>query len=167
MNRRFFLRAALVVTGAAALLGGTIFMRRGIVEGRLTDSGREALRGIARGVLSHVLPAEPGALDVALTRHISNMETFLGGLPRALQLEISLLLGVLGNTASRTALTYMPSTWDNASTEQIHAALEAMRIHPIPTHQMAYHAVRDVTTLVFFAQPENWPTAGYPGPTEL
>ncbi len=167
MKRRFFLRAALVVAGAGAVLGGTIFMRRGLADGHLTDSGREVLRGIARGVLSHVLPQDATAREAALTQHVGHMETFLLGLPAALRQEISLLLGLLGNTAGRAALTYMPTSWSDASVEQIQAALETLRTHPMTTQKMVYHAVRDLTTLVFFGQPDNWKTTGYPGPTDL
>lgn len=167
MKRRFFLRTALVIAGAGAVLGGTIFMRRGIADGRLTDSGREVLRGIALGVLSANLPTDGAARDAALTRHLQNMETVLMGLPAALRQEISLLLGLLGNTASRTALTYMPTSWAQASVAQIQTALETLRTHPMATQKMVYHAVRDLTTLVFFGQPENWKATGYPGPIDL
>lgn len=167
MKRRFFLRAALVVAGAGAVLGGTIFMRRGIADGHLTDSGREVLRGVALGVLDSVLPQDATARESALTQHVSNMETFLMGVPAALRQEISLLLGLLGNTAGRAALTYMPTSWASASVTQIQAALETLRTHPMATQKMVYHAVRDITTIVFFAQPDNWKTTGYPGPTDL
>jgi hypothetical protein len=167
MKRRFFLRAALVVAGAGAALGGAIFMRRGIADGRLTDSGREVLRGVALGVLDNLLPTDAAARDAALTRHVQHMETFLLGVPAALRQEISLLLGLLGNTVGRAALTYMPTSWANASVAQIQAALETLRTHPMTTQKMVYHAVRDLTTIVFLAQPENWKSAGYPGPTDL
>lgn len=167
MKRRFFLRTALIIAGAGAVLGGTIFMRRGIADGHLTDSGREVLRGIALGVLDSNLPPDATTRDAALTQHVHNMETFLLNLPAALRLEISLLLGLLGNTASRTALTYMPTSWAHASVAQIQSALETLRTHPMATQKMVYHAVRDITTLVFFAQPENWKATGYPGPIDL
>lgn len=167
MKRRFFLRAGLVIAGAGAVLGGTIFMRRGIADGHLTDSGREVLRGVAIGVLDSVLPQDAAARDTALTQHVSNMETFLMGLPAALRQELSLLLGLLGNTAGRAALTYMPTSWASASVAQIQAALETLRTHPMATQKMAYHAMRDITTIVFFAQTENWKATGYPGPTDL
>lgn len=167
MKRRFFLRAALVVAGAGAVLGGTIFMRRGIADGHLTDSGREVLRGIASGVLNNALPQDGAAREAALNQHVGNMETFLLGLPAALRQEISLLIGLLGNTAGRAALTYMPTSWANASVTQIQSALETLRTHPLATQKMVYHAVRDITTLVFFGQPENWKITGYPGPTDL
>jgi hypothetical protein len=42
-----------------------------------------------------------------------------------------------------------------------------MRMHTLPTTQMAYHAVRDITCVQFFTAPDNWNVVAYPGPTSI
>jgi hypothetical protein len=167
MNRRFFLRAGLAVGGGLALFGGAVFWRRGLAEGQLTDSGRETLRGIARGVLHDVLPPEGPAREAALTAHVERMAAMLGNAPPMLRQEVSLLLGALGNTAGRLALTQMATPWSSATVPQIQDALQTMRTHPLDTTKMAYGAVRDLTCISYFSSPDSWAAAGYPGPLQI
>lgn len=167
MNRRFFLRAGLAVGGGLALFGGAVFWRRGLSDGQLTDSGRETLRGIARGVLDDFLPPPGPAREAALDAHVQRMGSMLGNAPPMLRQEISLLLGALGNTAGRLALAQMSSPWSTATVPQIQAALQTMRTHPLDTTKMAYGAVRDLTCISYFSAPDSWATIGYPGPLQI
>lgn len=167
MNRRFFLRAGLAVGGGLALFGGAVFWRRGLSDGQLTESGRETLRGIARGVLDNVLPAEGPAREAALDAHVQRMAAMLNNAPPMLRQEISLLLGALGNPAGRLALAQMSTPWSSATVPQIQAALQTMRTHPLDTPKMAYGAVRDLTCISYFASPEGWAATGYPGPVQI
>ncbi|MFZ5521559.1 MAG: hypothetical protein ACOZD0_10195 [Pseudomonadota bacterium] len=166
MNRRFFLRAGLAVGGGLALFGGAVFWRRGLSDGQLTESGRDTLRGIARGVLDGVLPQGP-AREAALDAHVERMATMLNNAPPMLRQEISLLLGALGNTAGRLALAQMSTPWSDATVPQIQAALQTMRTHPLDTTKMAYGAVRDLTCISYFSAPDSWAVAGYPGPVQI
>lgn len=167
MKRRFFLRAGLALGGGLALFGGAVFWRRGISDGKLTESGHEVLRAVARGVLDGSLPLEGPAREQALDAHMKRMEVMLVELPPMLAQQLSLLLGALGNAAGRLAIAQMGTSWSSASVPRIQEALEVMRTHPLPTSRMAYSAVRDLTTLPFFASSDTWAAIGYPGPMQI
>lgn len=165
--RRFFLRASLLVGGSAALLGGAVFLRRGISDHHVTESGKEVLRAVAQAVLSDLLPQDPQARVAALDRHVANLDTNLGGLPPALRNELSALLGAIATVGGRVAMTGMFARWNEASVPQVQAALEKLRMSPMPVVQSAYHGLRDLTTLAFFGDSANWKLAGYPGPLDI
>ena len=165
--RRFFLRAGLAAGGALALFGGVVFVRRGISGGRLTDAGREVLRGVARGVLADLLPTDDAALEAALDRHVLRMEEMMVNLPVALRVQVSALLGSLGTLAGRVAMTGMSTNWADASPAQAQAALEHIRTSPLPMLPAVYSVLRDLTTLNFFTDSANWKLAGYPGPLDV
>ncbi|TAL26934.1 MAG: hypothetical protein EPO01_01065 [Aquabacterium sp.] len=166
-KRRWFLRAGLAVGGAVALFGGTVFWRRGIVDNKLTEPGAEVIRAVAAGVLDDVLPAEAGARTAALDAHLKNMSRFLGNVPPMLRTELSVLLGALANTAGRTALTGMVGSWSSATPHDVQRALEHMRMSPLETVQMVYHALRDINTITFYSSSDNWKSVGYPGPLDI
>jgi hypothetical protein len=42
-----------------------------------------------------------------------------------------------------------------------------MRVPALPTTMLSYHAVRDLTAIAFFTNPDNWALAGYPGPMDI
>lgn len=166
-KRRWLLKAALAIGSVGAALGGSVFWHRGMSDGKLTEHGMEVLMGIARGVLSPMLPKDPLARQAVLNAHIQHMDVFLNNLPKALRTEINALLGLLANPPTRYLVAGLSSPWSQASDQDITKALEGMRLHPLPTTQMAYHAVRDITCMMFFTAPENWNLVAYPGPTSI
>jgi hypothetical protein len=166
-KRRWLLKTALLIGAAGSALGGSIFWQRGMSDGKLTEHGMEVLRGIARGVLGAMLPADPSARQAALDAHIQRMDVFLNNLPKALRTEINALLGLLANPPTRYLVAGLSSSWSHASDQDISKALEHMRMHTLPTTQMAYHAVRDITCVLFFTAPDNWNVVAYPGPTSI
>lgn len=166
-KRRWFMKAAVAIGAAGAALGGSVFWHRGMADGHLTEHGAEALRGLARGVLSAMLPKDPGLRQAALDAHIKRMDVYLHNLPKALRTEINALLGLLANPPTRYLVTGLSQSWSQASDQDITQALERMRQHALPTTQMAYHAVRDITCVLYFTAPENWSTVAYPGPVNV
>lgn len=166
-KRRWLLKTALVIGAAGSALGGSIFWHRGMSDGKLTEHGMEVLRGIARGVLAPMLPQDPTARQASLDAHIQRMDVFLNNLPKALRTEINALLGLLANPTTRYLVAGLSSSWSHASDQDIGKALERMRMHTLPTTQMAYHAVRDITCVLFFTAPDNWNLVAYPGPTSI
>lgn len=163
-RRRWLLKAGLALGAVGAALGGSVFWNRGVADGKLTPHGRSVLRGVARAVLSDVLPASPAGRKQRLDALLPRLETIVQSMPPSGQQELAALLGVLANAPARLMVTGLSRSWDEASTEDIAHALESMRVNALPTTMMAYHAVRDLTAMAYFADPENWPAVGYPGP---
>ncbi len=166
-RRRWLMKTAVALGAAGAALGGSIFWHRGMSDGRMTEHGLEVLKGLARGILPGYLPTAPTARQAALDTHAQRMGQYLSNLPEAVRLEINALLGLLANPATRYLVTGLSQPWSQAPDEAITQALERMRMHALPTTQMAYHAVRDITCMMFFTNPDNWKLVGYPGPMEL
>lgn len=166
-RRRWFMKAAVAIGVVGGALGGSVFWHRGMAQGKLTEHGAEVLRALARGVLGPMLTTDPTARQAKLDAHIVRMDAYLNNLPASLRNEINALLGLLANPATRVLVTGLTKSWQEASDNDITQALERMRMHALPTTQMAYHAVRDITCVQFFSAPENWPLVAYPGPTQI
>jgi hypothetical protein len=166
-KRRWLLKSALVIGAVGAALGGSVFWNRGISGGILTEHGRDVFKAISRAVLSHVLPTDPAAREAKLDSHLHRLNEFIQTLPSSSQMELAALLGVLANAPTRLMMTGLSTSWAKASTEEVTQALESMRVHALPTTMLSYHAVRDLTAIAFFTNPDNWALAGYPGPMDI
>ncbi|WP_374316735.1 hypothetical protein [Aquabacterium sp.] len=166
-KRRWLLKTGLAIGAIGAALGGSIFWKRGVSDGHLTEHGREVFRGVARGVLANYLPDAPAAREALLSRHLKEMERFVQTLPHAVQIEFAALLGLMANAPTRMLVCGLRKSWSEASVEDIQAALETMRINKLPTNMMSYHALRDITGIVFFSTRDNWSLVGYPGPLDI
>jgi len=166
-KRRWFLKTALAIGAVGASLGGLVYWKRGISDGKLTESGRDVMRGLAIGIVGPMLPKDATEREAMLEGHLAHVDTFLGGLPHVLQVQIGAILGLLGNLATRKMLTGLGSRWSEASEADISAAIETMRMNPLPTTRLTYQVVRSVTCMAFFSNSKHWKLAGYPGPIEL
>lgn len=166
-KRRWLLKTGLAIGAIGAALGGSIFWRRGVSDGKLTEHGREVFKGVARGVLSSYLPADQAARDKVLEGHLQNIEHFVQTLPQSVQMEFAALLGLMANAPTRMLVCGLRKSWSDASVDELQAALESMRIHTLPTNMMSYHALRDITGIVFFSAKEHWSLVAYPGPVEI
>lgn len=166
-KRRWFLKTALAIGAIGASLGGLVYWHRGMADDKLTEHGRDVLRGLAIGMVGPMLPTEAKAREAALEAHLERIEMFMNGLPTFLRGEISAVLGLLGNLPTRKMLTGLGKRWGEASEAEIADAIETMRMNPLPSTRLTYQVVRSVTCMVFFTNPTNWPQAGYPGPVEL
>jgi hypothetical protein len=166
-KRRWLLKSALVLGAVGAALGGSVFWNRGISDGVLTEHGRDVMKAIARAVLSDMLPTDPAAREAKLEGQMKRLGEVVATMPPSSQMELGALLGLLANASTRLLVTGLSSSWAKASTEEIAQALESMRIHKLPTTMLSYHAVRDITCISFFTNPDNWAITGYPGPLEI
>jgi hypothetical protein len=95
------------------------------------------------------------------------LDAVIDGLSPATRSEIAQMLALLSVAPARRWLTGLASDWDQAGLQEVEAALRRMRADPRPLRQQTYHALRDLNNAAFFAQPENWPLLGYPGPTPV
>ncbi|RZI84664.1 MAG: hypothetical protein EOP38_08320 [Rubrivivax sp.] len=166
-KRRWLLKSALVVGAVGAALGGSVFWKRGVSGGVLTEDGREVMKAVARSVLADMLPTDPAAREAKLEGQMKRLNEVIQTMPSSSQMELAALLGLLANAPTRLLVTGLSSAWGKASTEEVSQALEGMRIHKLPTTMMSYHAVRDLTCISFFTNPDNWAMTGYPGPLEI
>lgn len=165
--RRWFLRASLLMGGSLALLGGSVFMARGIRDRRLTASGKQVIRAFGLALFDDLLPRDPHQRAAALDRHVANVDAMLGDLPDTTRLKTSGLLGVLSNAAGRVAMTGMVTSWSDASVPQLHAALEKLRMSPLGDPQRVYYGLRGLNCVSFFTDAKNWDAIGYAGPNPL
>jgi hypothetical protein len=166
-KRRWFLKTALLIGAVGTSLGSLVYWQRGLSDGKLTDSGRDVLRGLAIGIAGPMLPEDISVRNAMLAGHLTHVEAFLNGMPKVLQTEVSAILGLLGNLPTRKMLTGMGSSWSEATDTEITNALEHMRLNPLPTTRLAYQVVRSVTCMAFFSNSDHWKLTGYPGPIEL
>lgn len=166
-KRRWFLKTALVIGAVGASLGGLVYWRRGMSDGKLTPSGRNVLRGLAIGFVGPMLPQDAAQRTAILDGHLQNVEVFLNGMPNVMRIEVNAILGLLGNLPTRKMLTGMGKDWSEASDEDITQAIETMRLNPLPSTRLTYQVVRAVTCMAFFSNSDHWQLTGYPGPIEL
>lgn len=169
MQRRTLLRlglgSALVL---AAIGGGLALIQPGLdPAGRLTTSGREVFRAVARAVLDGLLPVDGAAAEAALTAHLGRLDETIGAFPSQTRAEISRLLSLLAAAPGRLAIAGLSTPWDEADAAQLQAALESMRYASLTLRQQAYHALRDLTNAAYFSAPATWPALRYPGPRDI
>lgn len=166
-KRRWFLKTALAIGAVGASLGGLVYWSRGMSDGKLTPRGRDVMRGLAIGMVGPMLPKDAAEREAMLNGHLAHVEVFLTGLPNVLQTQINAILGLLGNLPTRKMLTGLSSNWSDATEDELAAAIETMRMNPLPTTRLTYQVVRGVTCMAFFSNSDHWKLTGYPGPIEL
>lgn len=166
-TRRLLFKAGLAIGVLGAAGAGSLWWRRGVVNGHLSDSGKALFRAVARGVLSDILPAEASAREAALDDHLSRLDGYVALLPAAVRQELALLVGALSNLPSRLLLTGMYTDWSRASDTQVQHALETLRLAGSATNRSIYHGLRDVVCLTYFSAPSTWAVTGYPGPADV
>ena len=169
MQRRTLLNVGVFTGAAMGLIGvGAAFLYEpGWRAGHLTQAGRSVLAAVARAVLDGSLPGDAGLQQEALSAHLSRMDATLNALPPATQREVNRLLALLATPPGRSALAGLPTDWALANVEELHDALQRMRVSRVSLRQQAYHALRDLTHAAYFADSGTWSLLGYPGPTVI
>jgi len=169
MQRRTLLKLGLVSGAAMTLVGGgmALFHEPAWRDGRLTVAGRRVLGAVARGVLDGSLPTGPTPQQSALASHLDRMDATLAALPPATQHAFAELLVLLALPPGRLALAGLATDWSVASVAQINASLQGMRVSRLALRQQAYHALRDLTHVAYFADAATWAQLGYPGPRQI
>ena len=166
-SRRWFLKSVGAIGAIGGALGGLVYWRRGMSDGKLTASGRDVFHGLTVAVVGPVLPKLSAEREAVLSDHLVHVEEFINGMPPAIQVEINALLGLLGNAPTRWALTGLSGAWKDASDEDVYQSLEYMRHNALPTTRLAYQTLRGIICLTFFSNSKNWQRASYPGPIPL
>lgn len=165
MKRRTLLKLGIGGVAVLAVVGGGLaLMRPGVVEGHLSGDAQIVMRAVARAVLEGNLPADAVDREAALHAQMGRLDGAIAGFPAAMQAELSQLLALLASAPGRIALAGLTTAWEEATVEELSAALQDMRVSKIALREQAYHALRDLTNGAYFADPGTWPMLGYPGP---
>jgi hypothetical protein len=168
MQRRRLLKLGLASATLLALAGGTLaVLRPGLHASRLSPAGREVFTALAPAMLEGSLPTAPSQRDQAIIAMLDRIDTLVAALPAHAQSELSQLLALLSNAAGRRALAVLDPEWPNASVAEIQHSLQAMRLSSVSLRQQAYHALHDIISGAYFAEPATWPILGYPGPVTI
>ena len=168
MQRRTLLKLGATSAALLAVVGGTVaWIQPGLERGALTPAGREVFRAIGLGVLDKTLPEQADAKEAALTALLGRIDVLISALPQHAQAELSQLLSILASGAGRRALAGLSTPWASASTPEVQAALQDMRLSSLAVRQQAYAALHDITAGAYFSEPTTWTMLGYPGPLAI
>ncbi|MGH8806475.1 MAG: hypothetical protein ACREX0_01185 [Noviherbaspirillum sp.] len=163
VSRRTFVKTgligALTLTTAGGLYRATL---RPVMLGKfvLDGAAKSALCAIIPVVLKDAIEPAPAQISIAIAR----VQDAISGLPFATQKEIADLFGLLTLGPARRFLAGVPDDWPQAKQEDIAAFLQSWRLHRFALLQSAYHALHDLITGAWYADPSTWATIGYPGP---
>lgn len=168
MKRRTLLTVGVGVATLLALAGGMIaLVGPGRREGKLTEAGRALFAALAKAVLGDMLPIKVDAQQRALNAHLSRVEAAITGMPPSLQAEVDELVTIACSAPGRLALVGLGTDWRTASTADVTAALQGMRVSRLSLRQQAFQGLRELTNAAYFADPATWPALGYPGQRAL
>jgi len=168
MQRRSLLKLGLVSGAVLALAGGAaVLLQPGLEQGRLAPAARALFASLGRAILQGTLPAEPQAQARALQGLVERVDAVAQNLPAHVQAELSQLVGLLCTAPGRRGLAGLAPGWDEASADEVRAALDGMRYSSLALRQQAYHALHEIVGGAYFSDEATWKAMGYPGPILL
>ena len=168
MQRRTLIKVGAVSAVLLAVVGGTAaLIQPGLQNGNLTAAGRNVFRAISAAVLDKTLAEQPQTKNAELTALLGRIDVLISALPQHAQAELSQLLSILASGAGRRALAGLSTPWASASTPEVQAALQDMRLSSLGVRQQAYAALHDITAGAYFSEPTTWTMLGYPGPLAI
>ncbi len=163
VRRRTFLKLGLA--------GGTLLAAAGAASwlaGRDPAANRrEVLAGVVPAVLDGALPATAAQRAPAIDRTIDAVEQAIAALSPSAQDELAQLFALAALAPTRLALTGLTMPWRDAGLAEVSAVLQAWRTHRLTLLQSAYHALHDLVTGSWYAEPAHWAAIGYDGPPQL
>jgi len=168
MKRRSLLKLGIASGVVLAVAGGSLaLLKPGLADNKLSADSRQLMRAVALAVFDGLLPAEAAAREARLAAHLDQLDANIAGFPPHLRGELSQLLSLLTSSGGRLALMGLTSSWAAASVADVQASLQAMSLSSLGLKQQIYHALRDLSSLVFFSNAASWQLVGYPGPREI
>jgi hypothetical protein len=168
MQRRSLLALGAISAAALALGGGALaLLQPGLRDARLSESGREVFAAISRGLLDGILPASDVQSRAAIQALLTRIDGVIAALPPHAQSELSQLLAILASSGGRRALGGVREPWAQASTAEVQAGLQAMRVSGIELRRQAYQALLDFVGGAYFSDRQTWGLLGYPGPRNI
>ena len=168
LKRRSFLKLGIAASVVLAVGGGALaLVKPGLVNGRLSPSARIVMAKIGQAILLGTLPTDPSALHAASDALLQRTDAFLAGLPVHVNAELDQLLGLLISAPGRRFLAGLSSSWQEATTAEVGAALQSMRNSGTELRVQAYQGLHDIVCAPYFSGEESWAVLGYPGPSAV
>lgn len=168
LKRRSFLKLGIASAVVLVIGGGAVaLMTPGLVAGKLSPSARTVMARIGQTILVGTLPTEPAALQASTDALLLRIDAFLAGLPSFVIAELDQLLGLLISAPGRRYLVGLSSSWEEATTAEVSAALQAMRSSGTELRIQSYQGLHDIVCAPYFSGEESWAALGYPGPRVL
>jgi hypothetical protein len=168
MQRRSLLALGAISAAVLALGGGALaLLQPGLRDARLSEEGREVFAAISRGLLDGSLPAGNAPSRTAIEALLTRIDGVIGALAPHAQSELSQLLALLASSGGRRALAGVSVSWTQASTAEVQAGLQAMRVSTIELRRQAYQALHDIVGGAYFSDRQTWGLLGYPGPRNI
>ncbi len=160
MQKRLFLKTGLIGTGLLVVGGAYYGLTRDAAKERQT-----VLNALIPAMLGSALPSDAKLNSAAVAANLAAVLTAISGLSPAAQKEIGQLFGLLASPIG-TRLAGI-DYWQSASTAQLQQTLQNWRNHRLDLLQTAYHALHDLITGSWYADPTNWTAIGYSGPIKI
>ena len=168
MRRRTFL--TLGVAGATALAAAgwwASLAKRLPRERALDDDAIRIVAAIVPAMLEGALPRDGGERKAAIARTIADVDRAILGLPPAARTELGQLYSLLAIAPARRAFAGVASPWEEASSAEVSAFLDAWRDSAWALKRSAYDALHQLVFAAWYANQRAWPAIGYPGPPRL
>ena len=168
MQRRSFLKLGIgsaVVLGVAG--GAVALMQPGFAAGKLSTGARQVMAAVGQAVLAGTLPADAATRAASVEALLGRIDTLVNNSPTHVQDEISQLLGLLSVGLGRRTLAGLGPDWQEASTAEVSACLQSMRVSSVRLRQQAYQGLHELVCAAYFSGKESWAVLDYPGPLAL
>jgi hypothetical protein len=165
LQRRRFLKLGIGAVVVLAVAGGAIaLVKPGLVNGRLSAPARLLMARVGQAMLQGTLTGDAQAQQQAIEAVLQRTDSFTAGLPEPVQAELSQLLALLATAPGRRGIMGLSASWEDATTAQTSAALQAMRESGTALRIQAYQALHDIVFVPYFSGEDSWSALGYPGP---
>jgi hypothetical protein len=165
LPRRSFLKLGLVGAAVLAVAGGAALMLHpALVNGAMSSSSRLVMSRVGQSMLKGLLPADPAAQAADIEALLTRTDAFLAGLPNHVVAELDQLLGLLASAPGRRLLVGLTPSWQDASVDEVTAALRGMRDSGNALRIQAFQGLHDIVFVPYFSGESTWKVLGYPGP---
>lgn len=156
---------ALTTAGMTATLSGCSSSQAAGDYAVLRESDLPVLRALFPAVVGDhpALQSDSAALE----RAIRQLDTTLDSTSPAVQRDVLDLLGMLSLPLTRGPLTGIWGSWEQASPEALQAFLHRWRNSRLDMLRQGYKALGQLLLMSWYALPQSWADAGYPGPPTI
>lgn len=131
-------------------------------------TGMQVLRSVDLPVLAVLFPAFVGPHsnldDDAIQASVRQVDYTLAHSSAQTQKDVLHLLGLLSFAPTRGPLTGIWGSIDQASPAEIESFLQRWRDSRLDMLRMGYKALGQLLLMSWYALPQSWEAAGYPGP---
>lgn len=176
LDRRGFLKFGVVGTGL--LMGaGMLGSLQGCATHPLASHPERPLKllrekdaaimsAVAPVILKGQLPDDPAQKQQSVDRLLVNLDEFLWHSSEYAHGEFKKLFDLMYLAPTRVMLTGIWSSWENASEEDVTEFLNNARDSSLNMKRLVYAQLTQLTSLVYYSDPQSWTDDMYPGPPQ-